>query len=61
MKRGVIVSKAATGRLTVFFPHNPKHIAKVKTIPGQRWFIRNADENGRRDNILSILQILYFL
>ena len=42
MKRGVIVSKAATGRLTMSFSYNQEHIAKVKTIPGHKWYIRTS-------------------
>jgi hypothetical protein len=36
------VSKALTCRISVSFPYNQEHIAKVKTIPGHRWYIRNA-------------------
>jgi hypothetical protein len=42
MKRGVIVGKAASGRISVSFPYNQEYIAKVKTIPGYKWYIRNA-------------------
>jgi hypothetical protein len=54
MKRGVIVSKAATGRLTVSFSYNQEHIAKVKIKGDDRVIFKMAKI---RDGYWKIVEI----
>ncbi|HLE18378.1 MAG TPA: hypothetical protein VI728_08855 [Syntrophales bacterium] len=37
----VTLTKGAAGKIVVIFPYSPDFVAKVKNIPGHRWYREN--------------------
>ncbi|MCD6137711.1 MAG: hypothetical protein J7J91_03865, partial [Deltaproteobacteria bacterium] len=61
MKQSIKISKNPSGRITVAFSYNPTHVAKVKTIEGYKWHLKEKHwsfpySDGVIDRILSIFK-----
>jgi len=50
MVANVKISKGMAGRITITFPYDPVHIAKIKAVGGSKWypcFQQGAGENSK--------------